>query len=435
VRIARDVPEPDARELRAAGLAALAEATVVYLPLHLILSEARGLGFAPATLAVPFLLAYVAGTLLACRFRSSSNLATGALVVALLAGLYLGRGDPNRSVFTVVVCLLVALRVVALGLRDRRVPIAAELGWGAAALGFETIVSAGSQPEWRPLLAVFVPTFFVAALASRVSTVWTGAWATDVDDRVRRSWVRRAVAVTGGLVAAMLLAVVLGVRGGALDRVGSWLAPIGNAAASFLVFLLTQAARPVFWLVDRLGIDPEAVRRFLEDLRERGLARSAEEELERPGPSLWQRVLAFLVFAAVAFVLHRALRRIRPRVGREERRAPRGTTSAAPFPSEEPAAARRPARRPALPEDAVRRMYAETLLALQARDVVKEPSRTPSEFAPVVGEAFPECADAFGRLTRVYEDVRYGNLRPGRPALRDLRGAHRRLLAAIRARR
>lgn len=434
MRSARDVPEPDARELRAAGLAALAEATVVYLPLHLVLSEANGLGFAAATLAVPFVLAYVVGTLLACRFRSSANLAAGALLVALLAGLYLGRGDLNRSVFTVVVCLLVALRVVALGLRDWRVPIAAELGWGAAALGFETIVSAGSQPDWRPLLAVFVPTFFVAALASRVSTVWTGAGATDLDDRVRRSWIRRAVAVTGGLVTAMLLAAVLGVRGGALDRVGSWLAPIGNAAASSVVFLLTQAARPVFWLVDRLGIDPDALRRFLEDLRERGLARRAEEELERPGPSLWQRVLALLVFAAVGFVLYRTLRRIRPRVGREERRAPRGTTSAARLPAVEPAPARRPARRPALPEDDVRRMYAEALLALRTRDVVMEPSLTPSEFAPVVAEALPGCADAFARLTRVYEDVRYGSLRPDRPALRDLRSAHRRLLAAIRAR-
>lgn len=433
MRVATDVPAPGSPELRAAGLAALAEAGVVYLPLHLVLSEARGIGFGVATLAAPFLLVYVAGTLLVCRFRGSRNLAAGALVVALLAGLYLGRGDLNRSVFTVVVSLLVGLRVVSLGLRDWRAPIHAEIGWGAAALGFETILGAGSQPEWRSLLAVFVPMFFVASLASRASTVWTSAGAADLDERVRVAWIRRAALTTGGLLVAMVTAVVLGVRGGALDRVGSWLAPVTNAFASFVVYLLVQAARPVFWLVDRLGIDPDGVRRFLEGLRERGLARQAEEELERPGPSLWQRVLAFAVFAAAGFALYRVLRRFRPRPGPAERRASEGTVVAAALPLDEPAPAPRSLVRRELPADAVRRMYAEALLALRARDLEKEPWLTPAEFAPIVAEAVPEAAAGFQELTRAYQDVRYGNLRPGRDAIRGLAATHRRVLERVRA--
>src|SRR3990172_2974854 len=105
MRSARDVPAPGARELRAAGLAALAEAGVVYLPLYMVFSETRGLELDIELLAVPFLAAFVVGTLLACRFRSSGNLATAAVVVAVL----------------------VALRVVSLGSRDWRAPIEAEL--------------------------------------------------------------------------------------------------------------------------------------------------------------------------------------------------------------------------------------------------------------------------------------------------------------------
>ncbi|HEX6230858.1 MAG TPA: DUF4129 domain-containing protein [Actinomycetota bacterium] len=433
MRVERDVPAPDARELRAAGLAALAEAGVAYLPLHLILTEARAIAFDVGTLAAPFLVAYVAGTLLACRFRASRSLATGALLVALLTGLYLGRGDLNRSVFTVVVSLLVGLRVVSLGVRDWRAPIDSELGWGAVALGIESILSGGSQPQWRPLLAIFVPMFFAAALASRASTVWTGAGASDLDERVRVAWIRRALVTTGGLLVAMVTAVMLGVRGGVFDRVGGWLAPVANAAASFLVFLLAQAARPVFWLVDRLGIDPEAFRRFLEDLRERGLARRAEEELERPGPSLWQRVLAFLAFAGAAYALYRVLRRFRPRLAPEERPAPEGTATATTLPVEEAAPPRRSSLRRELPVDAVRRMYAEALIALRARELSKEPSLTPGEFAPVVMDAFPEVGEGFRQLTRAYEDVRYGDLRPDRETLSGLEASHRRVLAVLRA--
>lgn len=432
MRSARDVPAPGARELRAAGLAALAEAGVVYLPLYMVFSETRGLELDIELLAVPFLAAFVVGTLLACRFRSSGNLATAAVVVAVLAGLYLGRGDLNRSVFTLVVSLLLALRVVSLGSRDWRAPIEAELGWGAAALGLETIVGAGAEPEWRPLLLVFVPTFFVASLASRASTVWTSGGADDLDEHLRGAWIRRAVLATSGLLAAMVVAVVLSVRGGVFDRVGAWLAPVADALASFFAYLLGQAARPVFWLVDRLGIDPEAVRRFLEGLREGGLRRQAEGEMRVPGPSVWQRLLGVVTFAAIGYALYRVLRRYRPQLGTEDHRRSVASVSAAPLPAEGTAPQRRSPFRREIPADAVRRMYAQVLLTLRARDLPKDPALTPGEFAPIVTGSFPACGEDFRTLTRAYEDVRYGNLRLDRDTLRRLETDQKRLLTTLR---
>ena len=151
---------PEARELRACGLAALAEAGVLVLPVWLVLTEARGLRIGVLAL-------------LACRFRASRNVAFGAAMLAVVSGIWLGHGDLNRIVFSVLVCLLVSFRLVTLALRDWRVPIHAEVGWFALALGLEVLLAAGATDEWRAPLLLFVPLFFVAALASRASTVWT----------------------------------------------------------------------------------------------------------------------------------------------------------------------------------------------------------------------------------------------------------------------
>ena len=125
---------PEGRELRACGLAALAESGVLVLPLWLVLTEARGLKIGVMALAVPFVAVYVGGAMLACRFRASRNVAFGAAVLATLGGIWLGHGDLNRTVFAVLVCLLVSFRLVTLALRDWRLPIHAEVGWFALAL-------------------------------------------------------------------------------------------------------------------------------------------------------------------------------------------------------------------------------------------------------------------------------------------------------------
>jgi uncharacterized protein DUF4129 len=415
---------PEPRELRACGLAALAEAGVLVLPVWLVLTQARGLRIGLVALAAPFVLAYVGGAVLACRFRASRNVAVGAATLAVLAGIWLGHGDLNRTVFAVLVCLLVSFRLVTLALRDWRVPIHAEVGWFALALGFEVMIAAGATREWRGSLLLFVPLFFVAALASRASTVWTSGGAGELDEHVRAAWIRRAVIGTGALIGAMLAAVLLSIEGGVFDRIGVWLTPAANAVASFFVWVLSQAARPVFFLVDLLGIDPDRVREFFENLRQGAAGR--ELDLRGGETAIWQRMLGFLVFAAI-----RAIRHFRPPEGAEPEPKIPGTQSEAALRTPLAAPARSRLRRE-LPADAVRRWYAETLLSLRRLEVVREPWQTPTEFAPVVAEAVPGCADEFARLTHAYEDVRYGSLRLGRAELRALEDDRRRIAQTLR---
>ena len=427
---ARDVPPPDAAELRACGLAALGEAGVIYLPMVLVLTESRGLTIGIGVLVLPFFLAYVGGALLACRFRASRSLATGAAVLAVLAGIWLGRGDLNRSVFAVVVALLVGMRVVTLALRDWRQPIQGEFGWLAVALGLETMIAAGAEPEWRGLLAVIVPLFFVCMLASRATTVWSAGGAGELEGAVRAAWIRRSLLASGALVLAMVSAVALAVRGGVFERIGMWLTPVANAVASFIAFVLSQAARPVFWLIDRFGIDPESVREFLERLRQGGFT-DITQDPSADGTAVWQRALGLLVFAGIGYAIFRAIRRLRPEGGiHEPEPPPAGTMTEVPQPAElAPPARPRLRREP--PADRVRRWYAEALEALRRAGFPKDPWLTPAEFEPAVARAFPVVATEFGELTRAYEDVRYGNLRVDPPGLERLEGGRLRFLRAV----
>ena len=424
------VTTPEARELRACALAALAEAGVLVLPLWLVLTETRGLNIGVMALAVPFVGAYVAGAVLACRFRASRSVAIVAAVVATLAGIWLGHGEINRTVFAVLVCLLVAFRLVTLALRDWRLPIHAEVGWLALALGLEVMIAAGANREWHGPLLLIVPVFFVAALASRASTVWSFGAAGELDEHVRAAWIRRALVATGALLGAMVAAVALSVEGGVFDSIGTWLTPAANAVASFLAWVFSQAARPIFWLVDLLGIDPRKVRELLESLRNGRVGRALTEQ-RTAGETFVQRMLGLLVFAAIAYAVFRAIRRFRPPEGVEPEPRAVGTHAEAPMAQVDPLPPR-PRFRHEPPADRVRRWYAEALWALRRREIVREPWQTPAEFAPVVAGAVPSCADAFGELTRAYEDVRYGSLRIDAAELGRLEAGQERIMAAVR---
>jgi len=431
VRPVDGVAPPDGRELRACGLAAAAEAGVLALPTWLVMTETRGIQISVEALLVPFVAAYVLGALVACRLRAWRGVAVVGCGIAFAAGVWLGYGDLNRIVFAVVVCLLIGLRLTTLALRDWRQPIHAEFGWFALALGLEVIIASDANPEWRGPLLLIVPLFFVAALASRASTVWTWGGAGELDDAVRAAWIRRAVLTIGALAAGMLLTAPMSARGGLFDRIGAYLTPVANAVASFLAWGLSQLARPVFWLVDLIGIDPDGVREFFESLRE-GAARRAARGGEIGEPAAWQRLLALLVFAAIGYAIYRAIRTLRPAGGGPEPAGiPGGVTESTLAPDEAPV---RPRFRREPPADAVRRMYAETLEVLRRHDIVKDPWQTPAEFAPTVVAAFPSCGAEFGELTHAYEDVRYGNLRMDVDAIGRLRDGQRRITAALEAR-
>jgi hypothetical protein len=371
----------------------------------------------------------VGGALLACRFRASSNVAYIAAAVAIVAGIWLGHGHVNQTVFAVLVCLLVAFRLVMLALRDWRLPIHAELGWLTLALGLEVLIAAGATREWHGPLLWIVPVFFVAAFASRASTVWTFGAAGELDERVRAAWIRRALLATGLLVGAMVAAVALSIEGGVFDRIGRWLTPAADAVTSVFAWVLSQAARPIFWLVDRLGIDPGAVRDLLNSLRNGSVGRTLVEQ-RAAGESFVQRMLGLLVFAAIGYAVFRAIRRFRPPVGSEPEPRVVGTQAEVALAEVEPLPPR-PRLRREPPADTVRRWYAETLWALRRREIVREPWQTPAEFAPVVAGAVPACADAFEALTRAYEDVRYGSRRIDAAAVTRLEAAQKTIMAAV----
>lgn len=430
--LARDLSPPDEHELRACALWALAESTVVYPPIGVFLVAVRPFGLGAQVFAIPFVAAYVGGAVLGYRFRASRNLGTAAAVVAVLAGLLVGRDGIAEAAVAAVVALLVALRVVSLALRDWRSPIHAELGWGAAALGVEAILAA-ALPEWRPVFALFVPMFFGAALASRAVTVWTGNSRGELDERLGSPWVRRTLLAAAGLAAAMALAVVLGVRGGLFDLVGRVVRPVAEVVGSAVLWLILQAASPLFWLADRLGIDPERIREFLDRLRESVVSARGPVDARPPDPAPWARVLGLLVFLALGYAVYRVLRRVRGEAPAEDEPRPLRSPAPGARPVEErPPPARRRFRRE-LPADAVRRWYAEALLALRPHELQKAPALTPAEFVPEVAARFPDRAEDFRALTRAYEDMRYGGLRLGRDRLRALEIGHRRLLQALRA--
>lgn len=430
---AEHVPAPEPAELRAAALAALAEAGLLYLPAHLLLVDVADLTVGITAGAWWFVPAYVLAVVLACRFRASPRTTVAAAVVAVGAGAWLGRADAAGALIGVVVGLLVALRAVTLALRDWREPIHASIGVGTLVLGIEVLLAGGATPTWRTPLLAFVPVFFAGALASRVVTVWAPVPAEDVEAAARARWIRRATALTLGFGAGVAAAALLAVRGGVLERIGGWLSPAGNVVLSVFVAVVAFLARPILWALGILGVDPESIRRALEEWRERVDVDRVAGNAARRGTPWSSRLFGLLVFVAIVWLLYRSLRRLRADVGAYERVDRRSEGSRdVPLPEDETPARSRLPFRGGLPSETVRRWYADALLALRERGIASDRSLTPAEIVPQVVEAYPGLADGFGRLTRMYEDVRYGNRRPSGDAVHAVEPEIRQVLAALR---
>ncbi len=419
-------------EIKAAGLAAVAEAGVLALPASLVTNA--GTSHAELTWVPVFAVVFVAAVVLVCQFRTAPNVNSIAAVAAVALGLAIGSGGFELRAVTVVVVLAVALRVVFLALRDWRDPIRESFVLGTLALGAEAVAASGPQPGWGSTLVVTIPLFFVASLASRATTVWTAGDATQVDQDARAEWVRRGLRGSAVVVVGMAVAAVLGLKGGVLDKLGSLLAPAGNGVVAFVVWVLAQLARPIFWLSDRLHIDAAGARRLLDRVRQR-LVHNAHEAASHVGrPSLLGRLLGFLLFAAIAagvvWLIRRSHARPKPTPADRANAPPtRGGTAEEVEPSRVAEIRWRE-----LPRDTVRRWYAECLLALARAGHQKDPGLTPGEFRTEVGRAYPECAVAFDALTRAYEDVRYGDIALDRSSLKDLAVHHRALIHFLRRR-
>ncbi len=418
----------------AAVPAALAAAAVFCLPSHTMVTAGAGATIPLAVFLPLFLVAFAVAVALATRYRSSTWVAPTVAVAAIVAGVLLGRGGVQRQVFTVLVFLLVGLGAVALGFRDWRAPIAGAFLIGAVALAVESVVGDAAPQDWGPPLIVLMPVFFVGSLASRAVSVWMTDDAEELRPDERERWLRRAVTGALWVPVAMVAAVGLGLRNGALDHLGSFLAPVGNALVSLLVFVLAQLSRPIFWLVDKLGIDPEGARRVL-DSAQRSAARASGRAAQQVGhPSIVGRLIGLALFVLAVWAVIRFMRRLTPEALESDRPVPPPTAAVTSGTLAEPPieAPRRIRREP--PADRVRRWYGEVLSGLARRGVDKDPAMTPAEFAPGVAAAYPESAVDFDALTRAYEDVRYGSTHLDRETLRELDARRRRIVATLRRR-
>ncbi|HXJ62798.1 MAG TPA: DUF4129 domain-containing protein, partial [Actinomycetota bacterium] len=86
-----------------------------------------------------------------------------------------------------------------------------------------------------------------------------------------------------------------------------------------------------------------------------------------------------------------------------------------------------------LPEDTVRRLYAEALEELEERGRPRPVAQTPGEFLRTVRADLPEASAGFGVLTRAYEDVRYGRIELQPSTIESLEAEFQVLRRLIRA--
>jgi Domain of unknown function (DUF4129) len=418
---------PNEAQLRAAAFAALAEACVLAMPVHVALTETVEAALPAAPFALGFLAMFVAGTTLLCRFRGTANATAIAGGVSALAALSIGSADLNFLIFRVLVAGIVAFRAASLGFRDWRDPLHGEIGWGALAMGAEAALGAGAGlAEWRIPLTMMIPLFFAASLGSRAITIWRDPEADPADARF---WLGRIPVAFAVYVAGVLALAAAALRGGVLERLGSIVAPFASVIFTVVLFVLQLVLRPVFWLLSRFEVSTEAWQRFLRNVRRSAATHRLEPSHGALGSSI-SRILGFLLFSLLAWGIYRSLRRLR---------APEVTASTpthhapvvrAPLPDEVVPGGGR--RRRSLPADRIRLWYAQALLALERHELRKDPSLTPAEFAREVGRTLPELREHLDPLTRAYEDVRYGSLRVDDVTLRELRAHHRALLARLR---
>jgi hypothetical protein len=421
--------------VRPAAWAALAECGVVYLPVKLLLEQATQAREGILLWFPSFAALFIAGAVLATRFRESPSTPTVAAVVGvtfgLVQGVLWGVKGPGEVGTAVVAASLVALRVVTLALRDWRNPINASFGWGAGILLVEVVLGGNIGSTWRAILPAVVGLFFVGSLASRAESVrltappqarLTDAEPTGKNGRAVGD--RLSVLAVGTLAGTVALMAIM-TAGGGLELLGKLLYPVLVFVVSVVAFLMGQIARPLLWLIDRLPIDLGGLVEFLQRLRD-GDTNPLPQQPPAAGGGMVPRLLGFLLLVVIVGGLVLIIRRRRAEDdwgswGTQKEEAPRGT-------SLQPRARFRPGRalRRELPADTVRRWYAEALMLLEAKGMPRPPDATPDEFLRQVADAFPECRHGFHELTRGYERVRYGNVVFGREDIKALepRRAH-----------
>ena len=411
-------------------LAATAEAVVIAVVVHLLLEGAGVIGVDLPMFVPAFAIVFVGASLATWSVRGSELAGPACVVGAVVVGLVVGWGTMQTTVISVLVCVAVAFRVATLGLRDWREPDTASLWVGGVVVGLEALASGSIQRSWGPTLVLVIPVFFAASLASRAVVVWADQGAVEAS-----SWIRHSGRLALGLGAVALVAVL---TAGSIDRLASWVAPVGRAVVGALAWTVAQLARPIFWAFERADLDTQGAEDLLERIRRssQGAGRAAADRADPHGAGGgFARVVGFLFLVGVTAVAIMLFRRFRATPSRaiSPLDAP-ADASATVLPADDRPAGEPPSRaaRRAPSTDAVRRAYADALDALEARGEPKPPDATPAEFAREVSARHPVVAEDFGALTRAYEDVRYGAATLANDAVAAVERHRRSLVAAVR---
>ena len=394
-----------------AFLAALAESGLLFLPLEMIVrvSSLQGSGGPLGTFAV-FAPLFALGAAAATAGRRSRWFVPATVAVAVGVGLaqatWWGARTPAAEVAGALLGLALAVRVVTLALRDWRDPIEASFGWGAGVLLLEIVIAADG--EWRTLLPLIVPVFFVASLASRAMSLRL-AEGVETLAATSRQWAGLAAAASAVVGALVVGAAVVGGQGGTLERAGRIIPLLVYWILYGLTAVLAHVLRFLGWIGSLLGFHPHALQRLVQRIGRAPAAVHGGLQQATSGGAV-QRILGLVLIAGVSALLVWLIVRQR-RLWQERERRPDELVEPTPAPERPPTVVRRRGvrRRRELPEDTVRRWYAEALLALEARGVSRPPDRTPGEFLREAEAAFPSCAGSLAALTRAYEDVRYGS--------------------------
>lgn len=443
--VVRPGPLGTERAVAAATAAGLAEGALWALPVSGAAKEAAGLPAGPLVSWEVFVVWFAVAVALFTVLRRSRALPAIGATLGLGVGAWQALAGTPDVVGAVVVEALgigVLLRAVMLATRDWREP-STSFGWGSAALLVEVVMS--RRAGWTPAVPVVVPVFVLASLASRGLTTWAapgGADGAAVTPAPLGRWMGSVLSGLAVAGAGMGVAVGLGTRGGLLQGMGRVVIPLGVLVVVVAGFALTEKGTPAA-LADRGGRWLAAVPFIAMGVAVAWVISKRQHRrtffriftgipLRQQAPSTGtiERIFGLVLFVAIAYLLLRAFRaRWTEPEGPRRRAATAAVAVRSVGPVSRPPRPRR--RRGELPQDVVRRWYAETLEVLEDKNLPRPSSRTPGEFSRDVLEALPECGSGMRALTLAYERVRYGLNSLDQDDLRALDGERRRLLATI----
>jgi hypothetical protein len=416
-----------------ASLAALAEGGLIFLLVRSTVTEATGATTGPLVLLWEFLAVFVVMVAIGAfargfRWTPVGFIVAGAGLALAQAGSWNGGTVDGATVLLVaIVSMLVALRAATIALHDWNDPAGAAFAWGAFALLGAILI--GSHGNFDDVLPIVVALFFAGHLASRTAVILlfgapTGG-ATGVGGRI----LRLAGASLALLLAAFVVFGPVGRRTGLLGFLARIVDPVVGLLAGGLIWVLTQVARPFLWLADRIDIDVEGVQRLLDRLGAEG-DQEGQRRIVEENSSL-ERLVALVLLVGFVLLVVWAIRRQRNRLEHLAQEA-ESFPSTTPVEGPDRTRTRRRRGRRELPEQTVRRWYAEALVALEDKELERDPSWTPDELLNTAGEHFPEAATGLRTLTRAYERVRYGADTLDRAEMVALDRARRDAVAAIK---